>query len=160
MGWALGCPATQESGERERQTQKAIGGSTSGYPRSERRLRGKTLAPQVKRGAIGKMIEGFDLSERYAYGLVGLSRDSYRHPPVADQATVALNVAIIDIAWVRRRFGYRRIHDLLRPEFPDVNQKRVYRLYSAARLAVKERRKAKQAANQRADAAADRGKRQ
>jgi putative transposase len=25
---------------------------------------------------------------------------------------------IIDIAQARRRFGYRRIHDLLRPEFP------------------------------------------
>jgi hypothetical protein len=30
------------------------------------------------------------------------------------------------IAHVRRRFGYRRIHDLLRPQFPGVNHKRVY----------------------------------
>jgi putative transposase len=30
----------------------------------------------------------------------------------------ALSAAIIDIAQARRRFGYRRIHDLLRPEFP------------------------------------------
>jgi putative transposase len=31
---------------------------------------------------------------------------------------------------VRRRFGYRRIHGMLRPQFP-VNCKKVYQLYSA-----------------------------
>ena len=82
------------------------------------------------------MVERFNLSERHACRLVGLSRDSYRHAPVPDEATVALSAAIVDVAQVRRRFGYRRIHDLLRPEFPQVNHKRVYRLYSAADLAV------------------------
>jgi putative transposase len=95
------------------------------------------------------MIERFDLSERHACCLVGLSRDSYRHPPVPDQQTAALSAAIIDIAQARRRFGYRRIHDLLRPEFPDVNHKRVYRLYSAAKLAVRKRKKAKRPASER-----------
>ena len=74
------------------------------------------------------MIKQVDLSERRACQLVGLSRDSYRHPPVQDHQSAALSAAIIDIAQVRRRFGYRRIHDLLRLEFPDVNHKRVYRL--------------------------------
>jgi putative transposase len=60
-----------------------------------------------------------------------------------DQETAALSAAIIDIAQIRRRFGYRRIHDLLRPEYPHVNHKRIYRLYSAANLAVRKRRKAK-----------------
>jgi len=80
---------------------------------------------------------------------VGLSRDSYRHTPVPDQQTAALSAAIIDIAQARRRFGYRRIHDLLRPEFPSVNHKRVYRLYSAAKLAVRKRKKAKRPASER-----------
>ena len=62
------------------------------------------------------MIKQVDLSERRACQLVGLSRDSYRHPPVQDHQSAALSAAIIDIAQVRRRFGYRRIHDLLRPE--------------------------------------------
>ena len=95
------------------------------------------------------MIELYDLSERHACRLVGLSRDSYRHPPNADQATVALTAAIINIAHARRRFGYRRIHDLLRPEFPDVNHKRIYRLYSAANLAVRKRKKAKRPTSER-----------
>jgi len=95
------------------------------------------------------MIEQFDLSERRACRLVGLSRDSYRHPPEQDQATRALSAAIIDVAQSRRRFGYRRIHDLLRPAFPGVNHKRVYRLYSAAQLAVRKRKKAKRPINER-----------
>lgn len=40
-----------------------------------------------------------------------------------------------------RRFGYRRVHDLLRLKFPAVNHKRVYRLYSEANLAVRKRKK-------------------
>ena len=95
------------------------------------------------------MIERFDLSERRACRLVGLTRDSYRHPPVPDQQTEVLSAAIIDIAQARRRFGYRRIHDLLRPEFPQVNHKRVYRLYSVANLAVRKRKKAKRPVSER-----------
>jgi putative transposase len=56
---------------------------------------------------------------------VGLTRSSYRHPPVRDQQSVILSAAIINIAQTRRRFGYRRIHDLLRAGFPKVNHKRV-----------------------------------
>ena len=95
------------------------------------------------------MIEQLDLSERRACRLVGLSRDSYRRPPMPDQATQTLSAAIIDLAHARRRFGYRRIHDLLRPKFPDVNHKRVYRLYCAANLAVRKRKKAKRPMSER-----------
>jgi putative transposase len=72
---------------------------------------------------------------------VGLSRDSYRHPPEPDAATRELAERIVEIAHARRRFGYRRIHDLLRPQFPGVNHKRVWRLYSQANLAVRKRKK-------------------
>ena len=81
------------------------------------------------------------LPERRVCRLVGLSRDSYRHPPEADAATRELTGRIVEIAHARRRFGYRRIHDLPRPEFPGVNHERVWRLYSAATLAVRKRKK-------------------
>ena len=68
---------------------------------------------------------------------------------IPDAATVALSTAIIDIAQARRRFGYRRIHDLLRPEFPNVNHKRMYRLYSVAKLAVQKPKKAKRPVSER-----------
>jgi putative transposase len=80
---------------------------------------------------------------------VGLSRDSYRNPPVTNEKNAMLSAAIIDIAQARRRFGYRRIHDLLRPTHPNTNHKRIYRLYSAAKLAVQKRKKAKRPTNER-----------
>ena len=95
------------------------------------------------------MSQDHQLSERHACRLVGLSRDSYRNPPQPDQLTRDLCARIVDIAHVRRRFFYRRIHDLLRPEFPQVNHKRVYRLYRDANLAVRRRKKAKRPLNER-----------
>jgi putative transposase len=95
------------------------------------------------------MIEQFQLSERRACRLVGLSRDSFRNPPMASEQTQALRCRIVDIAHQRRRFGYRRVHDLLRRDFPGVNHKRVYRLYREANLAVRKRKKSKRPLNER-----------
>ena len=95
------------------------------------------------------MIEQFQLSERRACRLVGLSRDSFRNPPLASEQTQALRCRIVDIAHQRRRFGYRRVHDLLRRDFPGVNHKRVYRLYREANLAVRKRKKSKRPLNER-----------
>jgi putative transposase len=109
------------------------------------------------------MIQDHQLFERHACRLVGLSRDSYRNPPQPDQLSRDLCERIVDIALVRRRFGDRRIHDLLRPEFPHLNHKhdllrpefphlnhkRVYRLDRDANLAVRRRQKAKRPLNER-----------
>ena len=95
------------------------------------------------------MVEQFQLSERRACRLVGLSRDSFRNPPMASEQTQALRCRIVDIAHQRRRFGYRRVHDLLRRDFPGVNHKRVYRLYREANLAVRKRKKSKRPLNER-----------
>jgi len=95
------------------------------------------------------MIEQHHLSERRACRLVGLSRDAYRHPPVSSDLNAELSGRIVELAHVRRRFGYRRIHDLLRPEYPQINPKRVYRLYREAQLAVRRRRKAQRPSSER-----------
>ena len=95
------------------------------------------------------MVAQYHLSERRACCLVGLSRDSYRHPPQDDAQTRALIERMTEIAQTRRRFGYRRIHDLLRPEFPSLNHKRLYRHYCQAGLAVRKRKKAKRPVHER-----------
>jgi len=77
-------------------------------------------------------------SERRACRLVGLSRDSYRNPSVPSELNATLSGQIIELAHLRRRFGYWRIHDLLRPSFPRVNHKRIYRLYTEAKLSVRD----------------------
>jgi putative transposase len=95
------------------------------------------------------MIDQCRLSERRACRLVGLSRTSWRTPPVPDAETVALSVRIVELAHKRRRFGYRRIHDLLRAEGRQDNHKRVWRLYSEAKLAVRRRKKVKRPVSER-----------
>jgi putative transposase len=95
------------------------------------------------------MIGEHHLSERRACRLVGLSRDAYRHPPVASPLNSELRGKIVELAHVRRRFGYRRIHDLLRPAYPAINHKRIYRLYTEAQLTVRKRRKAKRPSGER-----------
>jgi putative transposase len=97
----------------------------------------------VKREAIATMVMEHELSERRACTLVGLSRDAYRNPAPESAFNTRLSAQIIEIAHTRRRAGYRMIHDLLRPDNPGINHKRIYRLYSEADLAVRRKVKAK-----------------
>jgi len=89
------------------------------------------------------MVSQHQLSERHACALVGLSRDSYRHPGVASALNQELCAKIVQTAHERRRWGYRMIHDVLRPQYPGINHKRVYRLYSQEALAIRKRKKTK-----------------
>jgi len=95
------------------------------------------------------MVAEYELSERRACRLVGLSRDSYRHPPVVDERTRRLTERMIAIAHQRRRFGYRRVHDMLRPAFPGTNHKKILRLYQEAQLQVRRRRRPKKLSRDR-----------
>jgi putative transposase len=83
------------------------------------------------------------ISERRACRLVGLSRTTLHRVVEEEPQTMALKARIIDLAHARRRFGYRRIHDLLRREGVKANHKRVYRLYREASLSVRKRRRRK-----------------
>ncbi|MDC7715118.1 integrase core domain-containing protein [Vogesella sp. LYT5W] len=95
---------------------------------------------QTKQQAISVMqTSGLAPSERCACRFVGLSRDAWRHPPQADALTCQLTTRIVEIAQTRRHFGYRQVHELLRAEFPAINQKRGYRLYREQGLAVRRR---------------------
>ena len=72
------------------------------------------------------------MSERHACAPVGLSRDSYRHVGQTSALNMELRGQIVQTAHThtRRRWGYRMIHDVLRPQYPDINHKRVYRIYT------------------------------
>ncbi len=89
------------------------------------------------------MIKDHQLSERHACALVGLSRDSYRHPSKESSLNQQLSAQIVHTAHERRRWGYRMIHDALRPQYPAINHKRVYRLYRQEGLAIRKRKKSK-----------------
>jgi len=55
-------------------------------------------------------------------------RNAYRYQSVKDQQA-QLRMRIWEIAEVRIRYGYRRIHVLLLREGWHINHKRVYRIY-------------------------------
>lgn len=83
---------------------------------------------------------GFALSERRACRVLGLSRSVHRYRSVKDDQA-ALRLRLRDLAATRVRYGYRRLHVLLRREGWPVNHKRVYRLYRLEGLPL--RRKAR-----------------
>jgi putative transposase len=89
------------------------------------------------------MRQALEISERHACELVGLARTTLRRVVVEPSDTTLLRTRIIDLAHARRRFGYRRIHDLLRREGVRANHKKVYRLYREAALSVRKRRRRK-----------------
>jgi putative transposase len=86
--------------------------------------------------------EAFGLSRRRACGLAQISRSvvEYRSRRPDDKS---LRERILAWACERSRYGYRRIHLLLRRE--GWNRKRVYRIYREEALSVR-RRKRKQVA--------------
>ena len=74
---------------------------------------------------------------------MGLSRDSYRHESQTSALNAELREQIVQTARARRRWVYRMIHDVLRPQFPGINHKRVYRIYTAEDLSIRKRKKTK-----------------
>jgi len=81
------------------------------------------------------------ISERRACRLVGLARTVLHYESKTNPAAAQLEQRLIELAHERRRFGYRRLHVLMRREGVAVNHKRVWRLYRKAGLAVRRRRR-------------------
>ena len=65
-------------------------------------------------------------SQRRACSLVGLDRKTYRYAS-RRPADDAIRKRLRELASERRRFGYRRLHILLRREGIEVNHKKLFR---------------------------------
>lgn len=87
------------------------------------------------------MQEKTGISQRRACRLVGISRTVLAYEPTANPANETIKARMIELAAERRRFGYRRIHVLLRREGHQANHKRIFRLYQGAKLAVPKRKR-------------------
>lgn len=95
------------------------------------------------------MQEKTGISQRRACRLVGISRTVLDYAPRANPMNEAMQARMIELAAERRRFGYRRIHVLLRREGHQANHKRVFRLYQDAKLAVPQRKRRRGVAAER-----------
>ena len=95
-------------------------------------------APQ-RREAVAYLRSHYGVSERRACLVVGQPRSvqwyQSRRPPQD-----ALKRRIKELAEVRVRYGYKRIHVLLRREGWPINRKRVQRLYCELGLRLRSRR--------------------
>ena len=77
-------------------------------------------------------------SQRKACELVGIAPRVYRYQSKrGDDAD--LRERLVELSAERRRFGYRRLHILLRREGWQVNWKKLYRLYKEEKLTVRKR---------------------
>jgi putative transposase len=88
---------------------------------------------------VVQLINHYRVSERRACQVIQIGRTSYRYQSIRDEQ-VPLRLRINEIAKVRVRYGYKRIHVLLRREGWQVNHKRVYRIYCEEGLNLRAKR--------------------
>ena len=91
---------------------------------------------------MGFLMNELGLSERRSCRIVGLSRSvqQYRPAPKNDAAVVG---RLKELASENRRYGYLRLHAMLRREGLVANRKRTYRLYTEQGLQVRTKKRRK-----------------
>lgn len=94
-------------------------------------------------------IEEKSYSQRRACGLIGLHPKTYRYASRRSD-DIDLRARLKALASERRRFGYRRLHILLKREGIVLNHKKLFRLYREERLTVRRRGGRKRALGTRA----------
>jgi len=109
------------------------------------------VAPAAKREAVAHLQATLGMSERRACSVIGADRKSMRYRSCrADDGD--LRSRLRDLAQQRRRFGYRRLHILLRRDGITINRKKTQRLYREEGLTVRRRKGRKRAVGARAPA--------
>jgi putative transposase len=96
------------------------------------------VTPAAHREAAVYLRSTYEMSERRACRVLGSDRTSVRYQTTRPDDG-ALRERLKALANERRRFGYRRLHVLLRREGHAVNKKRVQRLYREEKLTVRRR---------------------
>jgi len=96
----------------------------------------------AKRKAVGFLTTEMGLSERRSCRIVGLARSVQQYRPVdRDDAAVLERLRVL--ASENRRYGYPRLHAMLRREGLVMNHKRTWRLYNAEGLQVRTKKRRK-----------------
>ena len=91
----------------------------------------------------------YEVSQRRACRVIAGSRSSVRYQRTRPD-DMTLRARLRELAAERRRFGYRRLHQMLKREGTVMNLKKVRRLYAEERLQVRQRKGRKRATGTRA----------
>ncbi|HAD18358.1 MAG TPA: IS3 family transposase [Erythrobacter sp.] len=111
----------------------------------------KVVTPAAKREAVAHLKDCHGMSERRACRVIDADRKSVRYRSTRED-DADLREKLRELANQRRRFGYRRLHILLRREGVMINRKKTQRLYREEGLAVRRRRSRRRAVGTRAPA--------
>src|SRR5689334_10196922 len=98
------------------------------------------VTAESRRRAVTHLCAAFPVSARHAMRVVGLSRSRWHYRPQRPMRDAPIRARLKELAKLRPRFGYKRLHVLLRREGVVANLKRVYRLYREERLMVRRHR--------------------
>src|SRR5689334_2429436 len=85
------------------------------------------------------MQQEYAFSERRACGLVMMAVSTYRY--VTSRSDEPLRTRLVQLAREKPRFGYRRLHVLLRRCGEQVNHKRLHRVYREAGLMIRQKKR-------------------
>jgi transposase InsO family protein len=109
------------------------------------------VTPAAKRQAVAHLQATLGMSERRACAVVEADRTSMRYRSCrSDDGD--LRSRLRELAQQRRRFGYRRLHILLRRDGIMINRKKTQRLYREEGLTVRRRKGRRRAVGARAPA--------
>ncbi|TAZ66161.1 IS3 family transposase [Rhizobium ruizarguesonis] len=109
----------------------------------------EVVTPAAKRKAVAHLMNEHGMSERRACKAIGYCRMTIRYETRRSDDQ-GLRERMKALAHERRRFGYRRLHVLLRREGHIVNHKKLFRLYREEKLTVRKRGGRKRAIGTRA----------
>ena len=107
------------------------------------------VTPVARREAAAHLVTVHGMSERRACLTLSIDRSSVRYRSRRPDDG-ELRARLRELASERGRFGYRRLHVLLRREGRTMNKKRTQRLYREEGLAVRRRKGRKRAVGTRA----------
>lgn len=106
------------------------------------------MKPTGKRKVVDYLCMMYKKSQRKSCRLIRFMRSSHRYQK-KDKNEGHLMVRLKDLAASRPRFGYKRLHILLRREGWKINHKRIYRLYVELGLQLRMKKKKKRVSQTR-----------
>jgi putative transposase len=106
------------------------------------------VKPAAKRRLVEHLVERFRVSRRKVCGLVLLCRATFYYRSHRKDET-PIRMRMRELAHERPRWGYLRLHVLLRREGWKVNKKRTYRIYREEGLSVRTKQRKKRASHLR-----------
>lgn len=102
------------------------------------------VTPVAKREAVTYVKRMYDVSERRACKSLNVDRSGIRYRACRKPDQEVRDV-LRSLSHERHRFGYRRLHQLLKRDGLRINHKKVYRIYREEGLQIKQRKGRKRA---------------